>query len=98
MSIFLISYSILPHLFVAWDSRYKEMGMWRDSLWRIPPIGFIPVEIRGAGPCRMGVHTLLFASCGVLSEGYGHGSPASAWAMARRKPKMCRRKMDAATR
>ena len=25
---------------------------------RIPPIGFFPVEIRAAGPCRGGVHTL----------------------------------------
>ena len=30
---------------------YTSMGMWRDSLRRIPPIGFFPVEIRGPGPC-----------------------------------------------
>ena len=39
-------------------SPYACMGMWRDSLRRIPPIGFFPVEIRGAGPCRGGVHIL----------------------------------------
>ena len=34
------------------------MGMWCDSLRRIPPIGFFFVEIRGAGPCWGGAHTL----------------------------------------
>ena len=34
---------------------YASMG---DFLRKIPPIGFFLVEIRGAGPCRGGVHTL----------------------------------------
>ena len=51
------------------------MGMWPDSLRRIPPIGFFPVEIRGAGPCRGAPTRFVVASGGVLSEGYGHGGP-----------------------
>ena len=38
------------------------------------------------------------ALCGVLSEGAGMAGLASAWAMARRRPKEYRRKVDAATR
>ena len=34
------------------------MGMWRDSLWRILPIEFFPVKIRGAGLCRRVDHEL----------------------------------------
>ena len=30
------------------------MGMWRDSLRSIPPIGFFLAEIRVDGPCRLG--------------------------------------------
>ena len=52
------------------------MGMWHDSLRKIPPIGFFLVDIRGAGPCREGAHTFMVASGGGLSEGYGHGGPA----------------------
>ena len=95
------------------------MCMWRDSLRRIPPIGFFLVEIRGAGPCLGGNHTLRGCVSGVLSEGYGHDGPcvclgdgqteaylkdmgmtglASVWAMARRRPKEYRHKVDAATR
>ena len=48
------------------------MDMWRDSLRRIPPIGFFLVEVRGVGaegaPTRF-----MVASGGVLSEGYEHG-------------------------
>ena len=40
------------------ESNYASMGMWRDSLRRIPPIGFFFVEVRGVGPCRGGAHTL----------------------------------------
>ena len=31
------------------SANYASMGMWRDSLRRLPPIGFFVVEIRGAG-------------------------------------------------
>ena len=33
------------------SANYVSMGMWRDSLRRIPSIGFFLVKIRGAGPC-----------------------------------------------
>ena len=52
--------------------------MWRDSLGRIPPIGFFLIEIRGAGPCRGGEGAptrFMVESGGVQSEGYGHGGP-----------------------
>ena len=49
------------------------MGMWRDSLRTIPPIGFFLVEIRGAGPCRGASTGFMVESGGVLSERYGHG-------------------------
>ena len=56
-------------------SNYASMGMWRNALRRIPPIGFFLVEIRGAGPCR-GVSTgFMVASGGGLSGGYGHDGP-----------------------
>ena len=75
------------------------MGMWYDSLQMIPPIGFLLVEIRGAGPCRRGREQ---ASCLRQVESYlkyaGMAGLASAWVMARRRPKEYRRKVDAATR
>ena len=40
----------------------------------------------------------MVAPGGVQSEGYEHGGPASAWAMARWRPKEYRRKVDGATR
>ena len=40
------------------SDNYASVGMWRDYLRKIPPIGYFFVEIRGAGPCRGGVHTL----------------------------------------
>ena len=41
----------------------------------------------------------MVASGGVLPDGYGHDGPGvRLWAMARRRPKDCRRKVDAATR
>ena len=40
------------------SDNYASMSMWRDSLRRIPSIGFCLAEIRGAGPCRRGDHTL----------------------------------------
>ena len=41
------------------SANYASMGMWHDSMRRIPFIGCFLVEIRGAGPCRGGgVHTL----------------------------------------
>ena len=52
---------------------YASIGMWRDYLRRIPPIGFFLVEIRGAGPCRGGAHTL--HGCVRWSPGYGHDGP-----------------------
>ena len=39
--------SIVWHIVSA---NYASMGMWRDSLQKISPIGFFLVEIRGAGP------------------------------------------------
>ena len=50
------------------------MSKWRDSLQRIPLIGFFLVEIRGAGPCRGGVYSFKVALDGVLFEGYGYGA------------------------
>ena len=78
------------------------MGMWRDSLQRIPPIGFSLVEIRGTDHAE-GASTRFM----VASDGHGHDGPgvclgdgqteaylkdtgmtglASAWAMARERP------------
>ena len=51
------------------------MGTWRDSLRRIPPIGFVLVEIRVAGSAEGASTRFMVASGGVLSEGYGHGGP-----------------------
>ena len=34
------------------SANYASRGMWRNSLQRIPPIGFFLVEIRRVGPCR----------------------------------------------
>ena len=45
-----------PAEFVS--ANYASMGLWSDSLRRIPPIGFFLIEIRVAGPYRGGVHTL----------------------------------------
>ena len=52
-----------------------SMGMWRDSLRRIPPIRFFFVEIRGAVHAERAPTRFKVASGGVLSEGYGHGGP-----------------------
>ena len=65
-----------PLAFRAEPSNYASTGMWRDSLRRIPPIGFFLVDIRGVGPRREGDHMLRgYVRCGVLSEGYGHDGP-----------------------
>ena len=74
---------------------FASMGMWRDSLRRIPPIVFF----------------LWISEWLDHAEGHPHASwlrqvesylkdtgMASAWAMARRRPKEYRRKVDAATR
>ena len=92
------------------------MGMWRDSLRRILPIGFFLAEIRSAGPCLGNVHTLhgidlapeidvshqfresWLRQVGSYLKDTGMAGLASAWAMARRRPKEYHRKMDAATR
>ena len=51
------------------------MGMWRDSLRKILPIGSCHVEIQVVRP-RRGAAALLHVSAGgVLSEGYGHDEP-----------------------
>ena len=72
MSIVLIVYVItVAH---AVSANYASVGIWRDSLQRIPPIGYFLVEIRGAGPCRASTG-FMFASGGDLSEGYRHGGP-----------------------
>ena len=46
--------------------------------------------------CFTRVPRFMIASGGVLSKGYGHGGPV--WVMARRRPKVYRRQVDAATR
>ena len=73
------------------------MGMWHVSLRRIPPLGYLSrseglVHAEGAST-RFMLHQV---------ESYlrdtGMAGLASAWAMARRRPKEHRRKVDAATR
>ena len=56
------------------SANYAFMGMWRNSLRRIPPVGISPVEIRGAVPCRGASTGFMVATGGVLSEN-GHGGP-----------------------
>ena len=56
------------------SGQYASMGMWRDSLRRIPPIGFFLVEIRVTGSCRGGVHRL-YGRVSWSPEGYGHNGP-----------------------
>ena len=38
-----------------------------------PALGFFPVEIRAAGPCRVGVPGFMLCRQVESSEGYGHG-------------------------
>ena len=65
------------------------MGMWRDSLQRIPPIGFFLFEIRVTGP-HTGPSGRPQVSLLRKVESYlkdtGMAGLASAWAMARRSP------------
>ena len=56
-------------------ANHASMGMWRDSLRRMPPIGFFLVEIRGAGSCKVAPAGFMFASVGVPTQGYGHDGP-----------------------
>ena len=51
------------------------MGMWRDSLRRIPPIGFFSSRSEGLVHTEGATTRFMFASGGVLSGGYGHGGP-----------------------
>ena len=73
---------------------YASMGMWRESLRRIPPIGFFLVEIREAGPCKGAPTRFMVASEGDLSEGYGHCDPGDCLGDGQTE---YRRKVDAAT-
>ena len=71
--------------------------LWRDSLRRIPPIGFFLSRSDGLVHAEGAPTRFMVASGGVLSEGYGHCGPGVCLAMARRRPKEYR-KVDAATR
>ena len=100
-------------------SYYASMGMWCDSLRRIPPVGFFFLEIEWLDHAEGAPTRFMVASGGNLSEGCGYFGPgvclgddqtetylkdmgmtglASVWAMARRRPKEYRHKVDAATR
>ena len=81
----------------SWSANYASTGLWRDFLWRIPPIGFFFAEIRGAGPCQGASTGFMGASGGVLSEGQRQGGPGVCRAMARLRPKKYRQKVDATT-
>ena len=60
---------------------HASTGMWCDllamsgNLRRMPPIGFLLVEIRVAGPCRGASTGFMVASGGVSSEGNWHDGP-----------------------
>ena len=72
------------------------MGMWRDAFRIIPLIGLFLVGIRVAGPCGEG---RLQAPCLRQVEFYlWYIDLAFACTMARRRPKVYRGKVDAATR
>ena len=79
------------------SANYASMGMWRDSLRRIPPIGFFLVEIQYKGLVHVeGAPTrFMVASGGVLSEGCGHGGPGVCQGDGQTE---YRHKVDAATR
>ena len=49
--------------------------MLRESLEKLPLIGFCFVGVRGAEPCRGPPAWFVVASGGILSEGCGHGGP-----------------------
>ena len=73
LTIFKSDDSIIPY--ANRSANYASMAMWRDSLRRIPPIGFFLVEIRVASPCQGASKGFMVASGGVLSEGYEHDGP-----------------------
>ena len=54
---------------------YASVGMWRDSLRRIPPIGFFLSRYEGLDHAEGAPTRFMVASGGVLSEGCGHGGP-----------------------
>ena len=72
------------------------MGMWRDSLRRTPPIGLFLSRSEGLVHVE-GAPTWLRQAESYLKD-TGVAVLASAWAMARWRPKEYRRKVDAATR
>ena len=74
------------------------MGMWRVSLLRIPPIGYFLIEIRGFDHAERRPHALWLRQVESYLKDTGLAGLASAWAMARRRQKKYRRKVDAATR
>ena len=84
---------------IVGSANYASISMGRDSLRKIPPLGFFLVEIREAEPCRGGAHRLWWLR---QVESYlrdmGMAGLASAWAIARRRPKEYRHKLDAAAR
>ena len=57
------------------SANYASMGMWRDSPWRIPPIGFFLSRSDGLDHAKGASTRFIVASGRVLSERYGHGGP-----------------------
>ena len=66
-------------------------GMWRDSLRRIPPIGFCLVGIRVVPAW------LVVAAGGVLSEGCGHDGPGVCSSRGQTEPEGAPSQVDAAS-
>ena len=54
---------------------YAHMGLWRDSLRRIPPIGYFLPTSEWLNHAEGASTGFMVASGSVLSEGYGHGGP-----------------------
>ena len=71
--------------------------MWCDFVQRAPPIESCPVGIRGVEQCQGGARVLQLRQVESCLKDMGMTGLASAWAMARRRTKEYRRKLDAAT-
>ena len=54
---------------------YASMGMWRDFLRRIPLIEFFLARSEGLDHSEGASTRFMFASGGILSEGYEHDGP-----------------------
>ena len=72
--VFKIQWSLLIRTHSGSFDSYTCMGMWRDALRRIPPIGFFlsrsEWQVHEGAPTRF-----MVASGGGLSEGGEHGGP-----------------------